>query len=305
MTMFLLKRLSWMILTLWVVFTISFVLIRATPGSPFTAERKVSPEVERNMQRRYRLDLPVHQQYVQELARFARFDFGESMKIADYDNNSIIRQGFPVSASLGVLALAFALSLGLTAGIVSAVRRKTIADLSLMTVATAGIALPNFVIAGIATIFLVFLWPVFPPAGWNSAGDMILPAFCLGAPYAAYIARLTRTGMLDVLQQDYIRTAHAKGLAAGTVIFKHALRGALMPVVSFLGPAIAGLLTGSLVIERIFAIPGLGVTFIKAVEQRDYTLCMALVVLFTALVYGLNMLCDMAYTVLDPRIKLE
>jgi len=185
------------------------------------------------------------------------------------------------------------------------VRRQTLTDFSLMLVATIGIALPNFVIAGIMIMLFVFLLPIFPAAGWGTLGHLILPAFCLGAPYAAYIARLARTGMLDVLSRDYIRTAYAKGLSSRAVILRHALKGAMLPVVSFLGPAIAGILTGSLVIEKIFGIPGLGIHFIEAAMQHDYTLAMGLVLVYTTLLYTMNLIVDISYAYLDPRVKLE
>jgi oligopeptide transport system permease protein len=191
------------------------------------------------------------------------------------------------------------------AGITSAVRRDSLADIALMSVATIGIALPNFVIAGIAIIVFVFWIPLFPAAGWGSFDQLILPAFCLGAPYAAYVARISRTSMLDVLSQDHIRTARAKGLSPTRVVWGHALPGAILPVVSFLGPATAGILTGSLVVEQIFAIPGLGSHFVQAALQRDYTLAMGCVLLYTVVLYGMNTLVDFSYSILDPRVELE
>jgi oligopeptide transport system permease protein len=305
MIWFIVRRLAWNVVTLWIVFTISFFLMRAVPGGPFTGERKTSPEVEQNFKKRYRLDQPLWSQYATVLWDTARLDLGLSFRMADFSVNEIIAQGFPVSASLGILAMAFALSLGMTAGIIAGVRRQTLADFSFRTVATVGIALPNFVIAGVTILLLAFVVPLLPPAGWGRISNIILPAFCLGAPYAAYIARLTRTGMLDVLGQDYIRTALAKGLLEHEVILRHALKGAVLPVVSYLGPAVAGVLTGSLVVEKIFAIPGMGIHFVNACTQRDYTLAMGVVLLFTALVCTMNLIVDVAYKFLDPRVKLE
>ena len=302
---FLARRLLWMVLTLWVVFTVSFFLMRGVKGGPFDRERSLPPEIEANIQERYHLDEPLWMQYFRELGNVLHFDLGDSFRLADFNVNEIIAQGFPISASLGIIAMTFALLLGVTAGIVSAVRRGTVLDVAFMTVATVGIALPNFVIAGIMIILFVFLIPIFPAAGWGSFSHLILPGFCLGAPYAAYIARLTRTGMLDELSKDYIRTARAKGLPPSRVILGHALRCSLLPVVSFLGPATAGILTGSLVVEQIFAIPGLGAHFIEAATQRDYTLAMGLVLLYTTLLYTMNMLVDMSYCLLDPRVELE
>ncbi len=305
MTSFLLRRLVWMAITLWVVFTVSFFLMRAVPGGPFDGERVLEPEIEANLKARYHLDEPLPRQYLRELWNYLRLDFGYSFKLADFSVGEIIAQGFPISASLGLVALFVALTVGLTAGIVSAVRRQTFLDFGLMTVATIGIALPNFVIAGILIILFVFLWPLFPAAGWGSVRQLVLPGLCLGAPYAAYIARLTRTGLLDVLHQDYIRTAYAKGISTRAVIFRHALKGALLPVVSFLGPAIAGIVSGSLVVEQIFAIPGLGVHFVNAATQRDYTLAMGVVMLYATLIYTMNLIVDISYSYLDPRVKLE
>lgn len=295
----------WMAITLWVVFTITFFLMRAVPGGPFDGERKLEPAIEQNMKARYGLDQPIWKQYFNELGRILTLDLGYSYRRADFSVNDIIRQGLPISAALGLLALVFAITLGLTTGIVSAVRRGSVVDVGFRTLATVGIAVPNFVVAGVAIMLFVFVWPVFPAAGWGTTRQLVLPALCLGAPYAAYIARLSRTGMLEVLSQDYIRTAYAKGLPGRTVIFRHALKGALLPVVSYLGPAIAGILTGSLVIEQIFFIPGLGMHFIQSALGRDWTLSMGLVLLYTIILYTMNFLVDLAYTILDPRVKLS
>jgi ABC-type dipeptide/oligopeptide/nickel transport system permease component len=305
MIAFMLRRFLWMLVTLWVVFTVSFFLMRSVPGGPFDRERMLEPEIERNLLKRYNLDKPLWQQYMIELGNVSRGDLGYSFKISDYSVNEIIAQGLPISVALGVLALIFATTLGLVTGVMSAVFRGTWGDVLLMLVATMGIALPNFVIAGICIILFVFIIPIFPAAGWGDFDQLILPAFCLGAPYAAYVARITRTSMLDVLSQDHIRTARAKGVGPVRVVIVHALRGALLPVVSFLGPAVAGILTGSLVVEQIFAIPGLGSHFVKAAQDRDYTLAMGLVLLYTVLLYVMNWLVDLSYAVLDPRVELQ
>lgn len=302
---FILRRLGWVALTVWAVFTVSFFLMRAVPGGPFDSERQIDPEVLKNMLARYNLDAPLWQQYLRELGNALRGDLGYSYKMADYTVNEIIAQGLPVSASLGVLALSWALALGITAGIIAAVRRGKVWDTLVMTIATVGIAVPNFVVASIVIILFAFVWPIFPAAGWGGLSYRILPAFVLGSSYAAYIARLTRTGMLDVLNQDYVRTARAKGLLPHTVILKHALRGALLPVVSFLGPAATGILTGTLIVEQVFYIPGLGGYFIQAALTGDYTLALGLVVLFTALLSLMNLAVDIGYAILDPRVELK
>jgi oligopeptide transport system permease protein len=279
--------------------------MRLTPGGPFDSEKRIPEEIKRNIEARYRLDRPWYVQYAHDLANAARLDFGPSYRLKDFTVNEVIAQGFPVSASLGIFALTFALSLGMTAGVISAVKRNSLYDYAFMAAATLGIAVPNFVLAGISIILFVFLLPVFPAAGWGRLNQLILPALCLGAPYAAYISRLTRASMLEVLGLDYIRTAYAKGLASRKVIVKHALRGAVTPVLTYLAPATAALLTGSLVIERIFNLPGMGSHFIEAAAQRDYTLEMGVVLVYTFLLYILNTLVDLSYGVIDPRVKVQ
>ena len=302
---FLVKRLVWTAATMWVVFTITFFLMRSVPGGPFDGERKLDPEIKRNIESRYGTNDPLPVQYFRELGNVCRGDLGPSYKLADYTVNEIIAQGFPVSASLGTLALCFAIGLGLPVGIVAATRRGKLPDYGAMTLATIGMALPEFFVAPLAIIVFVFVWPLCPASGWGSWQQLILPSVCLGLPYAAYIARLTRTGMLDVLSQDYIRTAHAKGLAPRDVVLRHALKGAMLPVVSFLGPATAGILTGSLIEEAIFAIPGLGIHFVQSAQQRDYTLAMGLVLLYFLLLSLMNLVVDLLYKLLDPRVKID
>lgn len=302
MISFVFRRLGWMLVTLWVVFTISFFLMRSVPGGPYDAERALEPEIEANIKRQYNLDLPVHEQYWEKMKQMASGNLGASFR-KDFTVNTLVKEGLPVSAALGLLALSIAFSVGLVAGVVSAVFRGTATDFAVMSIATIGIALPNFMVAGFAIILFVFTIPLLPAAGWGSLEQLVLPAFCLGAPYAAYVARIARTGMLDVLSQDHIRTARAKGLSPFTVIAKHALPTALLPVVSFLGPAVAGILTGSPVIEQIFAIPGLGWHFVQAAVDRDYPISMGLVLLYTALLYSMNLIVDLLYGVLDPRVE--
>jgi oligopeptide transport system permease protein len=305
MTGFFVRRLVGMVITLWIVFTVTFLLMHAVPGGPFSSERQVDAEIKANMARAYNLDQPLLVQYATQLWNAVRGDFGPCYKMADFSVNDVIAQGLPISAALGVLALAFAVLLGMAAGIVSAVYRGSTADVLLMSAATIGIAVPSFVIASLAIMLFVFLIPLFPAAGWGTVRQLVLPATCLGALYAAEIARITRTGMLDTLSQDYIRTARAKGLSNAAIVLRHALPGTLLPVVSFLGPAAAGILTGSIVIEKMFAIPGLGWHFVQAALQRDYLLEMGLVLLYTALLYTMNFLVDLSYAILDPRVELN
>ena len=279
--------------------------MRQIPGGPLNGERVLSEAVRVRLEARYNLDAPISEQYFTHLWNTVRLDFGPSFKLQDYTVNEILAQGFPVSAALGILGMVFAITIGMTSGVVSAVRRNSAYDYSFMMMATLGIAIPNFVLAAMLIVIFVFNLQMFPAAGWGDLNQIILPAFCLGAPFAGYIARLTRTGMLEVLGNDYIRTAYAKGLSPRTVVMKHGLRGALLPVVSYLGPAIAGILTGSLVLERIFVIPGMGSHFIEAAIQRDYTLAMGALLTYTVLLFGMNTLVDLAYSIIDPRVKLE
>ena len=326
MLKFLARRFLWFAITLFCVVTISFFMMRAVRGGPFSNERSLDPAIERNLQAKYHLDWSLPRQYFQYVGPLNLdehrtrllggdgtdvfggvlvLEFGPSFKYKDFTVDQIIGQSLPISALLGLVAMMWALALGISAGVASALRRGSGLDLSMRLAATGGIALPNFVIASFLIIMLVFLIPLFPVAGWGTVRHMLLPGFALGAPFAAYISRLTRTGMLEVLSQDHIRTAHAKGLAPRTVILRHALKGGLLPVVSYLGPATAGILTGSLVIEKIFYIPGLGSHFINSALNRDYTLAMGVTILFTILVYSLNTLVDLAYTLLDPRIDID
>lgn len=303
---FLVRRACWIVVTLWIVYTASFLLMRNVPGGPFDSERKLPAEIQKNIEARYNLDQPLLNQYFAHLGNILfRGDFGPSFRLTDFNVNQVIAQGFPVSASMGIFAITFAVILGTLSGVVSAVRRHTVWDVSFMTAATLGIAVPNFVLASLAIVVFVFQLQWFPAAGWGSLRQIILPALCLGAPYAGYIARLTRTGMLEVLGRDYIRTAYAKGLGERRVVLRHALRGALLPVVSYLGPATAGILTGSLVLEQIFALPGMGSHFVEAALQRDYPLALGMVMVYTCLLLFMNTVVDLSYAMIDPRVKIE
>jgi len=326
MIAFLWRRFFWFVITLWAVVTVSFFLMRSVRGGPFSNERSLHPSIEANLQARYHLDWPLWKQYLQYVGPFNLDEhgpdfiggdgtnlwggvlvgeLGPSFKYRDFTVNDIIAQSLPISVALGTVALLWALLLGLSTGVFSALWRGGKLDLSMRLAATGGIALPNFVIAGILILGFVFGLRLLPVAGWGTLKHLVLPGLALGAPFAAYISRLTRTGMLEVMSQDHIRTAHAKGLPPRTVLFRHALKGGILPVVSYLGPATAGILTGSLVIEKIFAIPGTGSHFVNSALNRDYTLAMGVTILYTVLVYALNMLVDLAYTFLDPRIELE
>lgn len=303
--LFLARRGLWILLTLWVVYTISFFLMYAVPGGPFSSERQVPEAVRLNFEKRYRLDQPVHVQYREQLALAVQGDFGLAFRLGDFTVNQVIAQGLPVSMSLGILSLTMAVFFGITSGVIASLHRNGVWDVTLMTLAGVGMSVPSFVLSGLAIAVFVFWLGWFPAGGWGTLHQLILPSICLAAPYTAYIARLTRTGMLEVMHLDYVRTAHAKGLSEPVIVTRHMLKGALLPVISFLGPAAAGILTGSPILEKIFHIPGLGNHFVESALQRDYTLCQGMVVVYTLLLLTMNALVDIAYLIIDPRVKLE
>lgn len=323
MKSFLVRRALWFVATCWVVMTASFLLMRATPGGPFSADRALNSVVEQNIKARYHLDWPLWKQYLQysgplnldehgwlgdgtqPFGGVVTGDLGPSFAYRDLTVNDIIAQSLPISMTLGLCALGWALVVGIGAGIFSALRPGSRLDHLVRACSTLGIALPNFVIAGLLILVVVFLLDLLPVGGWGTPRHVILPAFALGAPFAAYIARLTRTGMLDALAAEHIKTAVAKGLSPWQVVTRHALRAGVMPVVSYLGPATAGILTGSLVIESIFFIPGTGSHFVNSALNRDYTLALGVTLLYTVLVFALNTVVDLAYSLLDPRIELD
>lgn len=323
MKRYLLRRLGWFALTLWIVVTASFFLMRAVPGGPLSTERTLRPEVELQIQQRYHLDWPLWRQYAHylgplDLSERGPFgdgtrtfggvlagDFGPSFQHRDLTVNDVLAESLPISFLLGLVALTWALALGVSAGAAAALRPGTRLDALVRGAATATVSIPSFLLAGLLILVFAFAIPILPVAGWNGPKYAILPGIVLGAPFAGYVARLTRAGLLDAFAQPHILVAIAKGLPERTVLLRHALRGGLLPVVSYLGPATAGILTGSLVVERIFFIPGAGTHFVTSALSRDYTLSLGLAIVFTALVFGLNTLVDLAYTLLDPRIDLE
>jgi oligopeptide transport system permease protein len=303
---FLIKRALGLIPTLLLVVTIVFFLVRLAPGGPFDTERAVPPEALAALNAKYHLDDPLHVQYVDFIADLVlRGDLGPTFKYPGRTVNELIATSLPVSMSLGVLAMLFALLIGIPAGIIGATRQNTWADYGAMATAMVGISIPRFVLAPL--LILVFGMELFwlPVARWETWRHMVLPVICAGLPTAAYIARLTRAGMLDVIRSDFIRTARAKGLSESRIIVRHALKGGLLPVVSFLGPGFSGLLVGSLVVERIFDIPGMGRYFVEAAQNRDYNLVMGITLVYGTMLMTLNAVVDVAYAYLDPRVKLE
>lgn len=320
---FLRRRAVGLVLTVWIVVTCAFVMMRIVPGGPFSEERKLPAAVLANVEARYHLDWPLWRQYLQyvgplNLDEHGLFgdrervfggvlagDLGPSFRYRDYTVNQILAESLPLSLALGSLALAWAVLLGGALGVAAAAWRGTKLDLVLRLGAALGIALPNFVVAGLLVLVFALTLGWSPIAGSTSFAHFVLPSLALGAPVAAYVARLVRSGLVEALQADWVRTAVAKGLPYRTVVLRHALRAGLLPTVSYLGPAAAGVLTGSLVIERIFALPGAGSHFVASALSRDYTLALGVTIVYSVLIYSLNSLVDFVYTRLDPRIALE
>lgn len=302
-----LKRLLQAIPTMLIVITIAFFLMRVAPGGPFDGERSLPPQIEANLMAAYHLDEPLWQQYIRYLGNLVQGDFGPSFKYKDFTVTELILQGFPVSLEIGGLAILLALLVGLPLGIIAALRRNTGIDYTVMGVALAGIAVPSFVIAPLLALVFGVLLQWLPAGGWNDGAlpNMILPIIALAVPQIAYIARMMRASMIEVLGSHYIRTARAKGLSEVEVVWRHAMRPALLPVTSYLGPAIAGIITGSVVIEQIFGIPGIGRYFVQGALNRDYTLVMGTVVFYGGLIVLMNLVVDLIYSALDPQIRYD
>jgi oligopeptide transport system permease protein len=304
MLRFALRRLLAMVPMVLVVVSLTWGLIRLAPGSFYTSERRLPPAIERNLREKYGLDRPWSVQYGRMLANTVRGDFGSSLKYPGETVNQILADAVPVSAILGLLSYLLALVVGVTAGTLAARRQNSAVDHASMAVALVGLSMPNFVLGPTLVLWLALNWFWLPPARWEGwSVNLILPVLTLSGVYMAYIARLTRAGMLEVLRSNYIRTARAKGLPERTVLFRHALRGGLLPVVSFSGPAIALLLTGTVVVERIFALPGLGNYFINANLNRDEPLIIGIVAFTSIMVLFFNLLVDLAYGLIDPRVR--
>ena len=298
-------RIVSMLLVLWVIITVTFVLMHAIPGGPFTAEKALPEAVMKNIEARYRLNDPLPKQYVDYWANLLRGDLGPSFKYESRSVNEIIAEGFPDSAELGLVAVSLSVLIGIPAGMAGALYQNRWPDHLVMLLATVGISVPSFILATLL-IFCFALWlRILPAAMWGAPEYVILPALALAGMPTAFIARLTRSSMLEVLAQDYIRTARAKGIAPFTILWRHALKNALLPVVTYLGPMIAAIFTGSFVIESIFAIPGLGRHFVTSIYNRDYTVILGITVFYSALLVLMNFLVDLAYLWLDPRIKQE
>jgi len=300
-----LKRLLGAIPTLLILIALAFFMIRLAPGGPFDSERALLPEIEANLRAAYHLDESLPQQFLRYLGGLLRGDFGPSFQYRDFTVTELIATGFPVSLRLGGAAMLLALLVGVTAGSIAAWRQNSMTDHAVMAVSMTGISIPNFVMAPILIlVFAVYLgWLPAGGLGQGSPKNMILPVISLALPQIAYIARLTRGSMIEVLRSNFIRTARAQGLSTLTIVLRHALKPALLPVVSYLGPATAAVITGSVVIEQIFGVPGLGRFFVQGALNRDYTLVMGVVVFYGTLIIVFNFLVDLAYAWLDPKVK--
>ena len=299
------KRFFEAIPTMLFLITVSFFMMRLAPGSPFTGERNLPPAVLANIEAKYHLNDPIWLQYLNYLKQLAHGDFGPSFKYKDHTINELLADSLPVSVEIGVWAFAIALILGVSFGVIAALRQNSIIDYVLMSVAMTGVVVPSFVKAPLLVLLFAVMWQLLPAGGWNDGAlkNMILPVATLAIAYSSSIARVTRGSMIEVLNSPYIRTARAKGLPTSHIVFKHALRPAMLPVISYLGPAFVGIITGSIVIETIFSLPGIGQLFVNGALNRDYSLVLSLTILVGVLTIVFNAVVDILYAVIDPKIK--
>ncbi len=300
-----LRRLAGFLPVLFLIVSLSFFIMRLAPGGPFDQERVLPEQVRANIAARYHLDEPLWRQYVRYLGQVLRGDLGPSFRYPDRSVGELLRLGAPVSLALGVCALAVALLLGGAAGILAGARRNSALDYLTMSLALGGISIPNFVLGPLLVLIFALGLGWLPVAGWGSWRHLVLPSVTLGTFYAAYVARLTRAGLLEVIGQEFIRTARARGVREATVMLRHALPNAVLPVVTYLGPASAAILTGSVVVETIFAVPGIGRYFVGGALNRDYTLVLGTVLVYSTLLLLLNLVVDLLYAYLDPRVQLR
>jgi len=305
MSAYIIKRVLSAILTLFLVATLTFFLMYLVPGGPFLSEKAPSQQTLKALQEKYGLDQPVHIQYLNYMKRLIRGDLGTSLKMRGQEVNDIIKTRFPVSAKIGLLAVVIAIFVGIPMGSVAALNRGKWFDRLIMFLSTMGIAIPGFVVATVLMFFFGVRLHILPTFGLTSPLHYILPVAALAFYPTAYISRLMRSSMLDVLGQDYMRTARAKGLSQFISLFKHALRNAVLPIVTYLGPMLANILTGSFVVEKIFTIPGLGSQFVGSITDRDYPLIMGTTIFLAFLLITMNVIVDIAYKIIDPRIKLK
>lgn len=305
MAEYIVKRVIIGLVTVLVVATLTFFIMNLVPGGPFLSEKAVTAQAQAAMEAKYGLDKPLTSQYITYMSDLAHGDLGLSLKKRGRTVNQIISEKFPVSARLGGIAILFAVFVGVPLGSVAAFKRGSVLDNIILVFSTAGVAIPSFLSSTLLMYFLSVKLKLLPSLGLNSPASYIMPVFCLALYPTCYIARLMRSSMLDVIGQDYMRTAKAKGLSAGKSIFKHAMRNAILPVVTYLGPLLASLMTGSFIIEKIFTIPGLGHEFVGAITSRDYPLIMGTTIFLAVFIIAMNVLVDIVYAFVDPRIKLK
>ena len=305
MLRYILKRILGVIPVLWIIATLTFFLIRLAPGGPFDTDKQLPEEILENLQAKYHMDEPLPMQYLRYLGMLAQGDLGPSFRYASRTVNEIILDTFPISAAVGLAGLIYALILGLLAGLLAASKPNSMRDYVPMFFSMLGICLPSFVIGPVFMLIFAVKLDWLDVGGWDSPLDIVLPGLTLGTMYAAFFARLTRGGVLDIVRQDFIRTAHAKGVRGWVIMLRHTLKGGLLPTISFLGPAMTAMLTGSLVVETIFNIPGLGRFFVQSALNRDYTLVMGCVLFVALLIIAMNLIVDIAYAFLDPRVSYD
>lgn len=307
MLKYIIKRVFIAVVSMFLLITITFFLMHAIPGSPFNAtERKnMNPEVIEIIEARYGLNLPVHEQFFNYVKNLMQGDMGQSMKKINYSANELIATSFPVSAQIGFIAIIVALAVGIPLGVTAALKRGGVADMLSMTLATVGISIPTFVIALLLMYLFCMKLALLPAYGWGELKHFILPVTCLALAPIANITRLTRSTLMEVVQQDYIRTARSKGLSEFMVIGKHAMRNAIVPVVTYLGPLVASLMTGSFAIERMFMVPGIGRYFVNSVSDRDYTMIMGVTIFYGMFIMVCTLVVDIAYAIIDPRVRLD
>lgn len=302
----LLRRLLGVVPTLLLLITVVFFLVRVAPGGPFDSEKALPPEIQANLEAKYHLDEPLLQQYFRYLGQILVLDFGPSFQYKDWTVNELIAQGFPVSLTIGGVAMLLGFVFGVSIGVWAALRQNSGADFTTMGFAMLGVSIPNFVVAPLLILLFAVYGGWLPAGGWDwTWQSAVLPVVTLALPVIAYIARLMRGSMIEVLHSNFIRTARAKGLPERQVILRHALKPALLPVISYMGPATAALITGSVVVERIFSIPGLGSYFVQGALNRDYTLVMGVVLFYGVLIIALNFIVDLLYSILNPKIAYE
>lgn len=306
MLRYVIRRCIGVIPTMFVLMTITFFMMRLSPGGPFSTNRKASAEIIANLNRHFHLDEPLWQQYLRYLWGVLQFDFGPSYKMRDYSVADLLIQGFPTSLKLGLAAILISTLVGVTLGTLAALRRNSWIDYGASTVGLVGIAVPNFVLGPLWQLLFGVMWGLLPVAGWGQSWtQMILPVVSLALPNIAYIVRLTRGSMIESIRSNHVRTARAKGLGERLAIWRHALIGGLLPVVAYLGPATAGIITGSIVVEKIFSVPGIGRYFVEAALNRDYTVVMGVTLLYGFLIILCNLFSDIVYGVLDPKVRYE